>query len=558
MSHSHSGSRAASEAEEPTSADVPSADASVGDGPAEGSEQAEQKLPSSSRRLFQAGDSVSGRYRIQSFVARGGMGEVYAALDTELGDTVALKAVRPEVALHAQTLRRFRREINLSRKVTHQNVCRIYDVGTHHDDDRDLSIRYLTMELLEGLTLTRHLRRHGPMSTEDALPLVVQIASGLGAAHEAGVVHRDFKTSNVLLAETPRGLRAVITDFGLSQSLADDGLTPVDSDKLTGTGQLMGTLAYLAPEQLEGKRCSAATDIYALGVVLYQMITGRLPFDGGSPLMAALKRLHEDPPDPVSFVPDLDPLWGDVLLRCLHRDPRQRFQDSNELLEALGVERMNDSSTAIRRLQVLERTHEGEAEAGADGEAATPGTGTKTDAVPLPGRSLAMWKAVSLAVAVGLAVLGITTVWPKLAEAPRIQVLVAEPIVRGDNADFVASGLEAAALRGLASLEGVRPLDSSALRGSDGSPAELLRTVGADELIQLSARDVGREWQVEIKRFGKHGTVRWAEEIRVPQDDPDVQVDAIEAAIRRAYPAREVLEGAQISVPSYIDATRSP
>lgn len=533
MSSTQSGSRTQPDAEVSTSTGVPASSA-----------RDSGKRSDRERRLFEAGDKVSDRYRILRFIARGGMGEVYAALDAELGQPVALKAVRPEVALHSQTLRRFRREINLSRKVTHQNVCRIYDVGTHYAEEQDLSIRYLTMELLEGLTLTRYLRKHGTIAHEEALPIVVQIASGLGAAHDAGVVHRDFKTSNVLLAETSRGLRAVITDFGLSQTLNDEGLTPVDSDRLTGTGQLMGTLAYLAPEQLEGKPSSAATDIYSLGVVLYQMLTGRLPFDGGSPLMAALKRLHEDPPDPRKFKPELDEIWCEVILRSLERDATKRYRNTEELMEALGVEALTDSSTAIMRPIVDRRRGfaSGAYEAPSIDNTAA-GTGSRE--MPLPKGTLPMWKAVALAIGASLVVLGFTHVLPKFLAPPDIQVLVAEPLVLGENADFLASSFEAALLRGLASLEGIHPLDSSKIEGVDGPPEELLRTAGADELIHLEVRDIGREWGVTVKRIGPGGEVLFLpDNFKVVQEDSRLQADAIQAAILRLYPDRDIVEGA--------------
>ncbi|MDA8017231.1 MAG: serine/threonine protein kinase [Thermoanaerobaculia bacterium] len=540
MSSPQSGARTASEEEVPTSAGVrPSVSRQAAD----------------ERRLFRTGDKISNRYRILRYIARGGMGEVYAALDAELGQPVALKAVRPEVAQHSQTLRRFRREINLSRKVTHRNVCRIYDVGTHHSEEQALSIRYLTMELLEGSTLTRYLRKRGRLSPDEALPIVVQIASGLGAAHDAGVVHRDFKTSNVLLAETTRGLRAVVMDFGLSQTLSEDGKTPMDSDKLTSTGQLMGTLAYLAPEQLEGKPSSAATDVYALGVVLYQMLTGHLPFDGGSPLMVALKRLHEEPPDPRKFVPDLDPAWCEIALRCLERDVARRFQDIEEFLSALGVEALTESSTSITRPIVQHRRGLGtDTHQVVPAAKAVPEPGG-SDEVPLPKGALAYWKALALTAFAALLVLGIVHFAPLLGTPPEIRVLVTEPTVVGDDSDLVAANLEAEVLSSLAALEGVQSVDSSEARGVRGPSAELLRRVDADELLQLEVRDAGNEWGVTLKRIGPDGRVLFVENFLVPRSDPHSQAAAVRSGVRRAFSERASNGGTsdragQISSPS--------
>lgn len=298
---------------------------------------------------FAAGDLVADRYRIVRHVARGGMGLVYEAEDIELGGRVALKALRPEIALHTQNLARFRREIHLARRVTHPNICRLYDVGQHVDDRR--AIRFLTMELLHGETLSRLLEREAPLAPAQALPIVAQIVSGLAAAHEAGVVHRDFKPSNVLLAAGPRGYRVVVTDFGLSTSI-EEGQDPA---RLTATGQLMGTLAYLAPEQLEGKACTPASDIYSFGCVFYLMMAGVLPFKAPTPLLMALKRLSDDPRPPREIVPGIPHDLEAVILRCLRRDPEERFRSMFDVLGALGLDPTGDSTTSLPRPEILAR-----------------------------------------------------------------------------------------------------------------------------------------------------------------------------------------------------------
>ncbi len=176
--------------------------------------------PSSGGRralVFATGALVSGRYRILRFIAAGGMGEVYEADDLELDVRVALKTLREEVTRSDGALDRFRREVALARKVTHPNVCRIFDVGRHRDGDAP-AVTFLTMELLPGETLAAHLRREGPMALDRALPLLRDMARALSAAHRAGVVHRDFKSGNVMLVPTHDGFRAVVTDFGLART----------------------------------------------------------------------------------------------------------------------------------------------------------------------------------------------------------------------------------------------------------------------------------------------------------------------------------------------------
>src|SRR6185295_15450304 len=212
--------------------------------------------------VFSAGDRVAGRYRILRFVARGGMGEVYEAEDVELRGRVALKTIRPEIALDRQAIDRFKREIHLARQVTHPNVCRIFDLGYHRapaaGGGPEVEITFLTMEFLPGETLDKRLRG-GRMTPAQALPLVRQMATALGAAHAMGIVHRDFKSGNVALVpgREGEGVRVVVTDFGLARgSAAGDTFASA-----TATGHVVGTPAYMAPEQVEGKPVTAAADV---------------------------------------------------------------------------------------------------------------------------------------------------------------------------------------------------------------------------------------------------------------------------------------------------------
>jgi tetratricopeptide (TPR) repeat protein/tRNA A-37 threonylcarbamoyl transferase component Bud32 len=281
---------------------------------------------------------VAGRYRILRFIARGGVGEVYEAEDRELHQRVALKTIRHDHADGAHHLERFRREIQLARAVTHPNVCRIFDIGHHEAPGWTAAgpegrITFLTMELLAGETLGDRLRRDGPMALAAALPLVTQMAEALGAAHRAGIVHRDFKCGNVVLCPAPGGgERAVVTDFGLARGLetrGDVGLT------VSNPGDIVGTPAYMAPEQLQAGTISPATDLYALGIVLYEMLTGNLPFVGDTALSTAVKRLTDPPTPPRTWLPDLDPRAERAILRCLERDPAARPQTTAELLSLL-------------------------------------------------------------------------------------------------------------------------------------------------------------------------------------------------------------------------------
>lgn len=269
--------------------------------------------------LFAPQQTVGGRFRIVRFIARGGMGEVYEAEDLTLSTNVALKTVQPHIA-GEHTLQLFRQEILSARRVTHPNVCRIYDIAEHLRDG-DLPVSLFTMELLEGPTLSAYLKEHGPFSRNEAMPLIQQLAAGLQAGHDAGVIHCDFKPANVILSRGPNGLRPVITDFGLAWA-AGPGPKPDDARG--------GTPGYMAPEQIEGGPATPATDVYALGVVIRRMIGGALI--AGSPRSSA-----DAGPGP----------WRHVIDRCLEKDPALRYQRPAMVAAALRRSPMRSSRTLM-------------------------------------------------------------------------------------------------------------------------------------------------------------------------------------------------------------------
>jgi len=311
--------------------------------------------------LFAVDSVIAERFRIVRLLGRGGMGEVYEAEDLELKERVALKTVLPQIAGDERSMERFRQEILLARKVTHPNVCRTFDVFRHRIaspavPSQTSEIVFLTMELLAGETLAERLRRNGRMSTSEAFPIIAQIAAALEAAHRAGVVHRDLKSSNVILVPVKEGeaeVRAVVTDFGLARASAAAGqLGP----SLTGSEESVGTPLYMAPEQVEDGEITAATDIYALGIVIYEMVTGTWPFVADTRLATASKRLKEDAPSPRVYVPDLDRRWEGVILRCLERDPADRLASASEVVEALaGKEGVSVGWTRARKRQLRNR-----------------------------------------------------------------------------------------------------------------------------------------------------------------------------------------------------------
>jgi serine/threonine protein kinase/tetratricopeptide (TPR) repeat protein len=287
---------------------------------------------------FEAGQVLAQRFRITRFIAAGGMGEVYEADDLELKEALALKTIRPEVLQHDNVLARFKREVHLARKVTHPNICRVFDLFWHKTTDHsgESDIVFVTMELLRGETLAERIKRVGPISTKEALPLIRQIASGLEAAHHAGVVHRDFKPGNVILV--PDGntgdTRSVITDFGLAFRTGVDTSMSVD---LTAAHGVVGTPAYMAPEQFEGREVTKLADIYALGLVIHEMVTGVRGFPAH--ISAGSKAIPADSGETqATRATDLSNAWEYAIVRCLERNPASRYASALDVVKALADE----------------------------------------------------------------------------------------------------------------------------------------------------------------------------------------------------------------------------
>ena len=246
------------------------------------------------------------------------MGDVYEAEDLQLGERVALKTIRPEIASTPEVVDQFKHEVLLARKVTHPNVCRIHDLG--FDRSRNGSEQlFLTMEFLEGENLSSRIKR-GPNPENEAIPLINDMADALSAVHRSNIVLRDFKSANVMLVTSDRP-RAVITDFGVARAL----LGTSDCKSSRREASLAGTIDYMAPEQIKGENVTSGSDIYALEVVMYEMMTGRRPFNGVSPRIIALAHLNKSPQPPRALAPQLDPKWDNVILGCLRKVPTERF-----------------------------------------------------------------------------------------------------------------------------------------------------------------------------------------------------------------------------------------
>lgn len=266
------------------------------------------------------GSLLGERFQILSVLGAGGMGVVYKARDRELDEIVALKMMKREVADDPGLLDRLKSELKLARKITHPNVLRTFDFG-----DVD-GLPYISMEYVRGVTLRYLLDREGRLPYSAALRVAKQLAAGLAAAHAQGVIHRDIKPENLIIDHAGNGK---LMDFGIARPV--QRLTPGQ----TQAGWIVGTPQYLSPEQLQGQEADTRADIYACGVVLFEMFTGRLPFDGENPMQIILKHLNEAPPKPSAWWPEIDPALEALILRCLEKDREKRPRGAQELLSAL-------------------------------------------------------------------------------------------------------------------------------------------------------------------------------------------------------------------------------
>lgn len=301
-------------------------------------------------RALSDGECVDGRYRVQRFVARGGMGEVYMADDLLLGESIALKTVLLAESSDGDVLARFRSEVQLARRVSHPNVCRIFEFGLYERRPGD-TVPYYTMPMLHGKTLAQHLRDAGALRADEVAPLMLQIAAGLEAIHQEGIVHRDLKPENIFLVPDPKqGQRAMLMDFGLARPLS---VSPGRS--FSKNGGLVGTPAYIAPEILLGHPATIQADLYSLGVVLFEACSGQLPFAGGTALKAAADRLYLDAPALRRVNPNIDEAWEALAAACLKRSAELRPRDVHQIVQhiaRMGAERASSSDRPKRHAAV--------------------------------------------------------------------------------------------------------------------------------------------------------------------------------------------------------------
>ncbi len=278
------------------------------------------------------GTIFASRYEIIEQLGKGGMGEVYRVKDKKLDEEMALKVIKPEIAADKGMIERFKNELKLARKIAHRSICKMYDLNEEEETP------YITMEYVPGEDLKSFIRKKGKLAEEETIAIAKQVCEGLAEAHELGVIHRDLKPQNIMIDEKSN---AKVMDFGIARS--------VEAPGVTHTGMMIGTPDYISPEQAEGEEADQRSDIYALGVILFEMVTGSVPFKGDSALSVALKHKAQLPQDPRKLNPEISEDMSRLILVCMEKDRERRYQRAEELLEDLrNIEEGFPLGTKIR------------------------------------------------------------------------------------------------------------------------------------------------------------------------------------------------------------------
>jgi eukaryotic-like serine/threonine-protein kinase len=336
--------------------------------------------------VLQLATTLASRYRVHRHIGSGSFAEAYLATDLAEEREVAVKILRPDYAADSHAIARFEREARATETIDHPNVIRILDHGREDD------LRFIVMEYVDGRNLKHLIRERAPLPTDEAVHVARQILAGLGAIHAAGIVHRDVKPQNVLLTSDGG---AKVGDFSIARIADDTGLT--------ATGMTLGTAAYMAPEQAIGEPVDARADLYATGVILYELLTGRLPFTGDNPIEVIYQQVHDDPPRPRALNASIPPALEAVVLQALAKEPAERFASAERMTVALESATLPDEATRPMAAGAVPAALLPAAAAAAASRGTARGT---TRGSPLSGGSTGRILAVPLALVAGLLVLG--------------------------------------------------------------------------------------------------------------------------------------------------------
>ena len=420
--------------------------------------------------VFEPGDELGQRYRIEQLLGQGGMGRVYKAYDKELERAVAIKVLQPELVSDPNALQRFKQELLLASRISHKNILRIHDLG-----EAD-GVKFISMAFVEGEDLHHLLRAHGRLPVDRAVRIAEQLCEALDAAHAEGVVHRDLKPQNVLMGKNDQ---VSVVDFGLAKSLE------ASAAGMTRTGQYLGTPRYMAPEQVEAKPVDSRTDLYALGLILFEMLTGEEPFKGDSTLQIMYRRVKEKPPNPKELNPEIPDYLARIILRCMERDPAKRYQNAKDILADLQTAH---APSRVKTMQIsLPVAEKGWWLAGAGIVAAIL---ILAFAIP-PVRHMIFRGGSGATGPAGI---------PPLASGRFVAVLPLQIIGDTSQLGYLAQGIEEAVSAKLFQLKDVRVTSNDAAGKADQKQPlpRIARALGANLLVQGTLQGAGDKIRIDV------------------------------------------------------------